>query len=203
MARSAGRRSFKKSYGIVGDGQTEKIYFNRLKFHEDITNVQIKPELPLDSNYSGILEKADQLLDRGVEKVYAIIDLDKIIDENKQEDFKKEKSKRAKDLKQDRLVIILCNPCFEIWFYLHFDYTTANYRDCSSLASDLKTYLKNYEKSKKYLTRSGGDIYKNLKPKLSDAVPNSKKTLNTLAAHHGNRRAFCSVHKIIEDLNIC
>lgn len=201
MARKKKERSLKLSYAVVGEGITEKIYFDRLKYHEDVSNFFIKPELPSDSDFSSIFNKADELLKSGIDRVYSIIDLDKIIDDGKSNEFNREKQKRKKTIKSKELIIILCNPCFEIWFLLHFAYTTKSFRNCSKTTDELKKHLKDYEKTKKYLEKK--DIYKVLRPNLeAEAIPNSGKSMETLKSHHGVRRSYCQVHKIIEDLKI-
>ncbi|CAM2010044.1 RloB family protein [Acanthopleuribacter pedis] len=53
--------------------------------------------------------------------------------------------------------VIASTPCFEIWYLLHFTYTTKSYHPkekhspCDCLICDLKTYLPNYAKSEEHL----------------------------------------------------
>ena len=52
--------------------------------------------------------------------------------------------------------------------------TTKFYPDCGSAEKTLKTHLPDYQKSRKYFTRRGNDIYLKLKKHLATAVKNSQ-----------------------------
>lgn len=202
MARKRGKRKLKPSYAIIGDGFTEKIYFDDLKRWEQIENVRIKPELPADEgDFKGTLEKADQLIVDGVDKVYAIIDIDDIVTKRLFEKYKNEIKKRSDDIKEGKLIIIVCNPCFEIWFLLHYKYSTKQYRRCSGLEADLRNHIDGYSKNREYLKKA--KIYSTLRPLLFEkAIPNSKKLLASQSSATGDRYPNCMVHKIILDLGI-
>ena len=76
--------------------------------------------------------------------------------------------------KKQNVIVIVNNPCIEYWFLLHFKKTAKFFTDCSSAESELKKYLKNYKKTRKYFTKQDDDIYLKLKDKLNDARENSK-----------------------------
>lgn len=204
MARVRGRKKLKLTYAIVGDGFTEKIYFDELKRVEGLKNVNIKPELPKSAgSYNAVLRKVNELLDDDYDKVYAIIDLDEIITSNNQSKFQSDLKPLKNDIKSGKLILIICNPCFEIWFLLHFNYFTTQFRRCSGVTKELKKEndLKDYSKSKDYLNRI--NIYELLKPRLlSNAIPNSEKLSASQGTVTGNRYPSCEVHKIIKDLGI-
>ena len=42
---------------------------------------------------------------------------------------------------------VISNPCFEVWFLLHYRYTTHAYRDSSEVIKDLRNYIASYEKT--------------------------------------------------------
>ena len=69
--------------------------------------------------------------------------------------------------------MIVNNPCLEFWFLLHFKKTSKYYDTCAEAKTELKKYLKNYEKTRKFFTKQGDDIYLKLKPRLKIAVENS------------------------------
>ncbi|MFY9591901.1 MAG: RloB domain-containing protein [Bacteroidales bacterium] len=71
------------------------------------------------------------------------------------------------------VVVIVNNPCLEFWFLLHFKKTSKYYDTCAEAKTELKKYLKNYEKTRKFFTKQGDDIYLKLKPRLKIAVENS------------------------------
>lgn len=203
MARKRGKRKLKPVYAIIGDGLTEKIYFDELKRIEEIKNVQIKPELPVGKgDFRETFEKTDELLDQDLDKVYIVIDKDDIVTKNLMNEYIQTLKDKQKEIKSGELVIIECNPCFEIWFLLHYTYTTKRFRRCSGLEKELKNYISDYSKKQDYLKRS--KLYSTLKPNLFDtAVPNSKKLFKKAQSNSaGNRFPTCRVHKIISDLKI-
>lgn len=50
--------------------------------------------------------------------------------------------------KRNEIRIILSNPCFELWYLLHFMYTTAELRDFNAVYDHLKKYIPDYGKTK-------------------------------------------------------
>ncbi len=58
-------------------------------------------------------------------------------------------------------------PCFELWFLLHFNYSTKSYQSCDNLIQDLKKYIKKYQKN--------NDIFDLIYPNLEKALENSQK----------------------------
>lgn len=164
--------------------------------------MRIKPELPAgQSGFRGTLSRADQLIQDGYDKVYTLIDKDVIINQDKIKEYVNELRDRSNEIKSGKLVLVECNPCFEMWFLLHFNYTTKLYRNCSELQSELKDYISGYSKKRKYLRRS--KIYEKLRPKLTtDAVPNSKRLYESQDSLNSPRYPNSRVHKIISDLDI-
>lgn len=63
--------------------------------------------------------------------------------------------------------MILSNPCFEVWFLLHFRFSTKGYNNNEAVLNDLKKYWPQYEK------KIGS--YAELQPKTIEAVNNAKK----------------------------
>lgn len=67
-------------------------------------------------------------------------------------DFKRgrEKELRAaiKLAKQNNVSLYLSNPCFEIWYLLHFRYSTKPYYSNDEAIKELNNYISDYSKSK-------------------------------------------------------
>ena len=59
---------------------------------------------------------------------------------------------------------------------MHFEQTTKYYPKCKGAEKRLKKHIANYEKTQKYFTKQDNDIYKKLKPKLTDAIKNASLT---------------------------
>jgi RloB-like protein len=163
-------RSSIPTYAIVGDGYCEKIYFDQLKGVEQLRHISIKPELPQKTGLSRVLEKAEELHEQGYDKVYCIIDYDVVLSNNQTPYFLKQKAK----LEKKGIVVLVCNPCFEVWFLLHYKKTGKLYSNCDSVGKDIKseTDLSDYSKEQQYYQKK--QIYKFLRPKLNDAVANAQ-----------------------------
>ncbi len=69
----------------------------------------------------------------------------------------------------DRLIIIFSNPTIEVWYRLHFKYSTRSYRNGNEVIADLKKYIPQYTKSL--------DCFPILSSKTWDAVENSQRLL--------------------------
>lgn len=79
-----------------------------------------------------------------------------------------EKAKILKKLSVQSTIskFIVSNPCFEIWFLLHFRYSTKGYYSSAEVIRDLRTFIPNYEKNTEVnsiIEESIEDAYKNAK----------------------------------------
>ena len=61
--------------------------------------------------------------------------------------------------------ILISNPCFELWYYLHFDFSTGFIKDYTSMREKLLPYLPDYEKNR--------DVYDQLCEKTERAIANA------------------------------
>jgi RloB-like protein len=158
-----------KRIAVVGDGQTEKIYFDKLKDVEGLRNVSLKPDLPKSvGSYNGVFDKAESLYAEGYDEVYCLIDMDKVLSDNTLAKYLTDK----KRIEKRGIVIFENNPCIEFWFLLHFVRTTKSFSNYGNLEKELQKYLPNYTKNQQYLVQT--NIYKTLKPNLLKAFENAK-----------------------------
>jgi len=172
----------KTNFAIVVDGKTEVWYFQMLKRNEPSLQVNIEPKIPQKKSLSEQYKKVCELAENFT-KVFWIIDLDVVIAETRS--AKKGSKSQIKILEEylnvlendfKNVITILNNPCLEFWFVLHFEQTTKYFDKCIKAETHLKKYLKDYEKTQKYFTKQNNDIYLKLKPNLSDALSNTRKT---------------------------
>lgn len=172
----------KDTFAIIVDGETEVWYFQMLKRNEPSLQVNIEPKIPqrkrLSEQYEKVLELAEDFT-----KVFWTIDLDVVIAESKI--AKKGEPNQIQQLKNylnelkknyDNVITILNNPCLEYWFVLHFEQTTKYFPKCKEAEKQLVKQLNDYEKTQKYFTKQHNDIYLKLKPRLSTALKNTKRT---------------------------
>lgn len=158
-----------KRIAVVGDGQTEKIYFDKLKEVEGLRNVSLKPDLPKSvGSYKGVFDKAESLYEQGYDEVYCLIDMDKVLSDNTLAKYLTDK----KRIEKKGIIVFESNPCIEFWFLLHFIRTTKPFSNCESVEKELQRYIPNYSKNQQYLVQA--NIYKLLKPNLLKAVENGE-----------------------------
>jgi hypothetical protein len=173
MARRNNPKSYKTRIAIVGDGFTEKIYFEQMRETERIKDVVIKPELPRKSvkggSYKKSIESAKDLINEGYDHVYCLVDYDTVIKENKALEFLQDIGK----LNADDITVYINNPCFETWVLAHYERTGQLFDDCESVEKRVKKYLDDYCKNQEYLKKK--NIYGCLRPMLeSTAIPNAE-----------------------------
>jgi hypothetical protein len=171
--RKSKNRSSIPVCAIVGDGYSEKIYFEQLREMEQIQNIKILPALPNRSgkggNFMRVFSKCLEFKEEGYEKIYCIIDFDAVLEEKSFEIYKKEKAKAEKR----GIVVLECNPCFEIWYLLHFKKVGRAFAKCDDVAVEIKqnTDLKDYSKQQDYYHKT--NLYKVLYPLLENALKNA------------------------------
>lgn len=76
-----------------------------------------------------------------------------------------QKAKKISDKNEIKLGI--SNPCFELWYLLHYEYTTANLKNYDDVKKRLNKYINSYEKNI--------SIYSELKQYVDNAIKNGKK----------------------------
>lgn len=171
MARNSGNRPVRDTVALVGDGQTERVYFADVRDADRPANLTIQPDYPRRlGNYKGVLDRSITLKDEGYNHVFALIDMDKIIHENKTAEYL-----QAKALAEAKGVTVLeNNPCFEIWLLLHFVHTGRLFSSCSDVVTELRKFIPGYTKGEKFLNAAG--LYRKYKQQLTqNASINSRR----------------------------
>ena len=194
MARVIRKKKLFPAIAIIGEGITERYYFLGMKQNEKL-NFKIKPDLPTHPDLKNIIKKAEKLLQQEYDAVYCLIDLDRIISNLKEKD----KYQNIRKKSTSSILFFESMPCFEIWFLLHFRYSTRCFNNYSELEPELKKYLTNYEKSENYFKNN--NLYLYLKDKLQNAVINAvklEKERNKLK--HSSNFPKCDIYKIINKL---
>lgn len=126
MARQPKRRPTPAIYAIIGDDITEKLYFEKLAAMSSTRNIKVKPDLPSGTggDYVKIFKKAEELLRTGYDHVHCMVDYDTIVQQKRTRSFATDSAKLMADYR-NRVTIYVNNPCFEIWFLLHYERTTS------------------------------------------------------------------------------
>lgn len=173
MARHTKNKSTNKTVALVGDGQTERIYFANVRDTDRPANLDIFPDYPRKiGSYKGVLDRAVKLKNDGYDHVYALIDMDKIISENKLIAYRIDKQ----SAELGGVIVLENNPCFETWILLHFSSTGKLFTSCDNVIVEIRKpgAIVNYEKGERYL--NGLKPYERYKLQLREnAIPNAKR----------------------------
>ena len=94
--------------------------------------------------------------------------------------------------------ILISNPCFELWYNLHFEYSTGFIKDYPSMRDKILPYLPDYEKNK--------DVFDQLSEKTDTAIEHA---LRLEAFHKGNGEKspfnlgvnpFTEIYRLVETI---
>jgi hypothetical protein len=180
MGRKQKNKRLKLKYAVLGEGITEQWYLKHLKDYKNFVYA-IRPSLFSDVSIEKAEGIIDELVTGGCDHITFLTDYDTIISQGKLEIFDRIKNKYSDN---DNVLICESMPAIELWFLLHFVYTTREFTNCAQVVEDLKNYLPEYEKKKTYLERAnwfnelikdGGD---------ESALNNAEKLLKELNEGH-------------------
>lgn len=195
------KRLPKPAIAIVGDGLCEQIYFQQLKEAERISHVRMRPELPDRSGKGGgfmrVFSKAEHLKEQGFDEVFCLVDMDVVYKEGKLPEYRKERENIIKK----EITVLECNPCFEVWFLLHFIQYARLSIHCDEISKELRrnTDLNDYAKDENYFRRK--NLYQALRKRLlSDAIPNAEWLEKQQSPEQSQRFPRCEVHKIVSKI---
>ena len=152
-------------FEFEGNNKTEEIYFRN--FQERGNPYNIKFAYGHDTNPVGMVKslisymKKEDISIENDDKIYCVFDAD--IDPNKQ----KRIDEAIKLASENGIEVIISIPCFELWYRLHFSYTSRVYSSNKEIINDLKNYIPNYEKNI--------NVYDIIRDKTDVAIENSKK----------------------------
>lgn len=168
------KRNLRKRYAVLGDGKTEQWYLQHLKEFKGY-QYKISPSLFADVG----IEKAggiiDGLLAEGYDQVTYLTDYDTIISQGKQKQFEKFMKKYRK---KSNVLICETMPAIELWFLLHFTYTTREFPNCSQVEQELKKYMPDYEKRKSFLEKKAW--FEELVKRESEAMERAEQLLKQM-----------------------
>ncbi len=146
---------------IVCQGKrTEPNYFEHFKRESNfVLYIKKRAEDPMSlMEYAKYLQEVE--FDLGPkDRIFCVYD----VNSSSEEELNKAKEKARKY----GVISCISNPCFELWYLLHFIYSTSCLNSYSDVKNELLKYIKNYEKSK--------DVHNLLISKQRDAINNAKR----------------------------
>jgi len=195
MARQFGKRQTKKTYVVLGDGQTEQFYLKHLKSIKGYKYI-IKPSLFASISIETVGSIIDEYLSGGCDQIIYFTDYDTIVNQNKSDEFQKLKKKYAE---KEEVFICETMPSIEFWFLLHFQKTTHEFKNADEVVAHLIKHLLEYSKSKAYLKNSKWVHTLCSNGKLDKAVSNSGSILaEKEKGDMGSHYPYSKAHKAIE-----
>ncbi|MGH1396292.1 MAG: RloB family protein, partial [Trichormus sp.] len=119
-------------------------------------------------------------------------------DDNKIEKFKQAISKA----KENDFIPITSIPCFEVWFLLHYCYTTSPFNNYKQLLPKLEAEMrkKGILKQGEYYNKSDLELYKKLKIHQQDAVNHATRLEKDYPNEHGCNNPSTKVHTLVKKL---
>ena len=199
MARRKIKTPAYKTILLVVEGETEQIYFERLKAFEKYPNLRIKPEMPKHSNIGTLLDFAKkEAKSKAYDAVWLLFDRDVLKTQNISKDILKQINDKNTMAK---LKINLADsfPCFEVWFLLHYCLPKQYYSSQNESIKDLCKYLPSYTKNNVWLSRN--DIYKLLKDRIDNAYINSQKLRSRNAGFDSIESTMCNVDLLMKEIS--
>ena len=195
----------KQSFAVVVDGETEYWYLEMLKRNEPNIPFKIRPQILQKKNIDQQYELVTELSEEEYDKVFWIVDLDVLLKEEREK--KSNPSSLQKFLsywrelsEQNKVVVIVNNPCLEYWFLLHFQKTTKVFTACTDAEKQVSQHLQGYEKTEKFFKKSNNDIYKQLKPLLQTAKENATALGSFDTYNHS--KAMCEMPLLFNTLQL-
>ena len=202
--RRGEKRQTQQAFAVVVDGETEYWYLQMLKHNEPNIPFKIKPQILQKKNIKQQYELVTDLSEEEYDKVFWIVDLDVLLKEEREK--KSNPSSLQKFLsycqqlsKQNKVVVIVNNPCLEYWFLLHYKKTNKVFTACADAEEQVSKYLQGYEKTEKFFKKDN-DIYKQLKPFLKTAKENATALGSFDPYNHS--KAMCEMHLLFNTLQL-
>lgn len=164
---------------ICEGSDTEPLYFSNFKnkfINIDIQIVRNSSKAGKKTDPINIIKKAyeyksknnDILNYKDGDRIWCIFDVDIDYKNHNSKESKYDQIVKTKKLADKRKIDLgISNPCFELWYLLHFEYSTAFLKDYNDVEKRLKRNINSYSKS--------SNIYPLLKDNTENAIENANR----------------------------
>lgn len=178
----------RESIFIIGEGLTEKLYFQHLKKLKGYHCV-VRPRFFSSKNSIYYLEKRTKELLQADVTVICVFDAD-VAQRNDEE---RERLNKFMITYKNNENVIICDslPSIEFWFLLHFLKTNKYFASYSAIRNELRKHILGYDKTEKYLMQD--KWVKALVSKQDVAIGNAKSL-------KPNGGSYSNIYKAIEIL---
>lgn len=177
--------------GTEGRNKTERTYFSH--FNQMNTEYVVHFAKGNDTDPYKIATAVSASIGRPKDRekgdrAFCVFDTD--VDPKKQKNIQDARSY----CKEQKIEVIYSNPCFEIWYLLHYTYSTRAFNKNEEILSALAKYIQNYQKNQ--------DYFESLLPKMKTAIKNAKRLEQYHAENHHltemTRNPSTQIYKIVE-----
>ena len=176
----------RESIYVIGEGLTEKYYFQHLKKLKKYSCV-VRPRFFSSKNSIYYLEKrTKELL---LADVTVICAFDSDVAQRNEEERERLKSFIAEHKNNENVIICDSLPSIEFWFLLHFKKTNKHFPNYNAIRNELRKYILGYDKTEKFLLQD--KWMRALVDRLEFAVKNGK-SLNS------DKGSYSNIFKAIE-----
>ncbi len=178
----------RESIFIIGEGLTEKLYFQHLKKLKGYSCV-VRPRFFSSKNSIYYLEKRTKELLQADVTVICAFDAD-VAQRNDEE---KERLNKFMITYKNNENVIICDslPSIEFWFLLHFIKTNKHFSNYNAIRKELRKHISGYDKTEKYLMQD--KWVKVIVDKQDVAIGNAKSLKS-------NGGSYSNIYKAIEIL---
>ena len=184
------KKSFKKTYLIFCEWETEKHYFEEIK--QWVKSITIEPRQLNNKSFQTIAKEMKKVIDQLVlqwksyDRVYCIFDNNNL----PRQDFEQWLS----IMKKNNIHLIYSNKCFEVWILMHYLQYNRKVQNSAEYERELQQFIPWYAKPYKWL-------YHLTKSKIRDAIGNSK----SISRYENfsevySKEPYTDMRQIIEDL---
>lgn len=156
--------------GTEGNNRTETKYLENFRRH--LSEYSIVFARGNDTDSLGVINNTiysmneEELNLKEGDLVYSLIDYDVNVPREKLNKL----NIAIEKAQENNIKVLISNPTFEIWYLLHYRYSTKSFNSNEDVIYELKKYIKNYQKNL--------DVYNRLIDKLPNAIDNAKKLEN-------------------------
>ena len=195
MPRKTGKLKGNKTFLLVVEGPTEKIYFSDVKTNGHIPGVTVTPKIAKHSDLRTILKTSITEFETGAyDSVWCVFDRDTIVERGMSEELKNQYEKALS------LGINFADsmPAFEVWFLLHFAMPAQFYSSQDVVIKELRRHIPDYNKDQKWL--SSASLYTTLKPYFDNAMKKAAELDKKKASSETENTTICHVYKLFEEL---
>lgn len=195
MPRKTGKLKGNKTFLLVVEGPTEKIYFSDVKTNGHIPGVTVTPKIAKHSDLNTILKTSITEFESHVyDSVWCVFDRDTIIQKGMSKELKSQYEKALS------LGIHFADsmPAFEVWFLLHFAMPHHFYSSQDGVIKELRKHIPDYEKDQRWL--SSASLYTTLKPYFSKAMKQAAELDRKKETSLNDNATISHVYKLFEEL---